>query len=164
LMHPQDIPETQSYAGHSIMLTHWHYPDQAPSEDRPWGFLRTERLALRANPFMKLDQQLRQPFAALDFAVNLPPGGSPPAVDYSYLASQHTLQFTNAASGADLFYWTFGDQHASNEFAPTHKYWRTGTYDATLRASSPNSTMGNVSKSVSTDPDYFFFPLVEGHP
>ncbi|HET7091537.1 MAG TPA: hypothetical protein VFL17_23140, partial [Anaerolineae bacterium] len=60
LIHPLDDPVTAPYAWHSIMQAHWNYPNEAPPEDRPWGFLRSERQHMQSNPFMKTGVPLIQ--------------------------------------------------------------------------------------------------------
>jgi hypothetical protein len=160
LIHPQDDPLTAPYASHSIMQTHWHYPDEAPAEDRPWGFLRSERQTLRANPFLKLDQPLIQRFEAAQIAVNLPISGTVPAAGFDWNASYNQIQLINATADADLFYWTFGDHQASNEFSPMHTYASSGVYTVTLRASNTDAMMGVFSKAVSIDRIAIHLPLV----
>jgi len=160
LPHPYDDPATQPYAFHSIMQTHWNYPDQAPPEDRPWGFLRNERQSLRSNPFMKLNLPLIQRFEDAEIAVNLPPIGTAPATSYDLAVDHHTVRFTNTTLDADLFYWTFGDRQASNEFSLAHFYHSSGEYTATLRASNSDAMMGVMTKTIRIARDITYLPLV----
>ena len=160
LIHPLDDPLTAPYAWHSLMQSHWNYPDEAPAEARPWGFLRTERKSLRLSPFMKPDQPLTQPFEALDVAVNLPPGSPPPQASFDLLLQGRTVTLTNTTPAADLTYWTFGDQAASSTFSPAHTYAATGVYTVTLRASSINSTMAVVTQTLNISDEKWYLPLV----
>lgn len=142
LSHPIDNPGTAAVAGHSVMQTHWNYPDFAPASERPWGFLRSERASLRANPFMYTNVGLVQLHQDADIAVNLPPLGTAPIADFSAQPSQRQAAFANNTQGANLYYWTFGDQTGSNEANPIHTYQEDGRYTVTLRASSDQSMMG----------------------
>lgn len=142
LSHPIDNPATAAVAGHSVMQTHWNYPDFAPASERPWGFLRNERASVRANPFMQTNVELVQIHQDADIAVNLPPQGTAPIADFSAQISGNQVTFTNNTQGAGLYYWTFGDESGSNEVNPIHTYQKDGLYTATLRASSDQSMMG----------------------
>jgi PKD repeat protein len=142
LIHPADNPATAAVAGHSIMQTHWNYPDFAPESERPWGFLTNERATTRANPFMHKDIALVQTHQDADVAVNLPQNGATPAVDFYAQVSGNQVAYTNNTQGATLYYWTFGDESVSNEVNPNHTYQQDGIYTVTLRASSDQSMMG----------------------
>ncbi len=142
LIHPADDPATAAVAGHSVMQTHWNYPDFAPESERPWGFLTNERTSIRSNPFMHTDIELAQTHQDANIAVNLPQNGATPAVDFDAQISGNQVAFTNNTQGATLHYWTFGDESASNEINPIHTYQNDGLYTVTLRASSDQSMMG----------------------
>ncbi|MCB9048754.1 MAG: PKD domain-containing protein [Lewinellaceae bacterium] len=62
-----------------------------------------------------------------------------PVASYSMQASPGnlTVQFTNTSTGADSWYWDFGDGTNSNLKNPTHTYAANGTYTATLTAYGP---------------------------
>ncbi len=142
LIHPADDPATAAVAGHSIMQTHWNYPDFAPGSERPWGFLTNERASIRVNPFMLMDIELAQTHQDGDIAVNLPQNGATPAVDFFAQVAGNQVAYTNNTQGATLYYWTFGDEAVSNEVNPIHTYHEDGLYTVTLRASSDQSMMG----------------------
>jgi hypothetical protein len=152
LPHPVDVPATRDVAFHSIMQTHWNYPDQAAPAERPWGFLRDERQALRANSFMHKNVSLAQPFTDVEI-VNLTASGKAPSVKLSSKATKGGMRFTNRTTGANLYYWTFGDGRVSNATSPVHAYPVGGTYTATLWASSPTSMMATATLAVTAKPD-----------
>ena len=140
LPHPIDFPNTQAVAYHSLMQTHWNYPDYAPPSERPWGLLTVERSALRSNPFFYEDIELHQMFTEAD-VVNLPITGSEPEADFQYTLNGNTISLTNTSTGGTLHYWTFGDGHVSNDVSPTHTYDGPGIYKVSLRVSSDESMM-----------------------
>jgi hypothetical protein len=58
----------------------------------------------------------------IDFAVNLPPGGTPPAVAFDVSVAGRRAAFANHTQGAVRYYWTFGDLHVSHQADPVHEY------------------------------------------
>jgi hypothetical protein len=140
LAHPLDIPETQADALHSVMQTHWNYPNHASPDESPWGFLTLERQTIWASPFAKEDVSVVQ-IHNCDI-VNLPNTGTPPSADFRTSASAPlVVSFTNRASEASLLYWDFGDGGNANSPHPTHAYEQAGLYPVRLRASAPNGMM-----------------------
>jgi formylglycine-generating enzyme required for sulfatase activity len=163
LIHPLDDPLTAPYAYHSIMQTHWNYPDEAGPAELPWGFLTTERQHIRGNPFMKTNIPLTQIHQDADIAVNLPPIGPLPVPIFSVEDTGCGTNFINATQGADLNYWTFGDYAASSIISPTHVYASSGVYAVTLRASSDLGMMGVAHQAVAISrdcPSTIFLPMV----
>ena len=134
LPHPVDAEETHEVAYHSIMQTHWNYPNIAPPNESPWGLLTVERTKLWANPFFQEGISLRQMYDA--DVVNLPITGQAPVISINHKVKGKTITLTNNTSGAQLYYWTFGDGTVSNEQSPSHTYSQPGTYTVALRASS----------------------------
>ncbi|MDX5436564.1 MAG: PKD domain-containing protein, partial [Pontibacter sp.] len=134
LPHPVDDPLTNPVANHSLMQTHWNYPQGIYEQDWPWGLLTVERTTLWNNPFFYQNISLRQTYDA--DVVNLPNTGLPPTIRVNYSVSGRTVTFTNNTTDAVLYYWTFGDLSVSNEQSPTHTYSKPGTYTVSLRASS----------------------------
>ena len=147
LPHPIDFPNTNAVAFHSIMQTHWNYPDYAPLSQSPWGLLTVERTSLRSNPFFYQDIDLYQKFTQAD-VVNLPVTGPVPEADFQYAINGNTISLTNNSSGGTLYYWTFGDGHVSNDISPTHTYDMPGTYQLSLRVSNDESMMALKEMSV----------------
>ena len=133
LPHPVDDPATRDVAFHSIMQTHWNYPNIAPPDESPWGFLTVERTALWSNPFFQEGISLRQVYTA--DVVNLPVTGVAPTINLNYAVTNRTVTFSNRTEGAVLYYWTFGDGNVSNAPSPSHTYSSPGTYIVKLRAS-----------------------------
>ncbi len=148
LGHPADDPLTAPYAPHSIMQSHWNYPDQAPPDERPWGFLRTERAMMSTNPFMKGAVDLLQLHQDADIVVNLPPGGTLPTVAFDATVVGNRATFANRTQGATRCYWTFGDRGMSHLANPAHDYHEIKTYTVTLRATGGDATMGVMSREV----------------
>ncbi|MBK0403372.1 PKD domain-containing protein [Adhaeribacter sp. BT258] len=148
LPHPSDIPVTNPVASHSVMQTHWNYPNFAPSFESPWGFLSIERQVLAQNPFMKTNIDLVQVIEHAD-VVNLPVTGPVPKADFSFTVTGNEVRFNNKSSGATSYYWTFGDQSVSNAANPTHLYLAPGTYKVRLRANSTDQMMGIDSAIIS---------------
>jgi hypothetical protein len=144
LPHPSDIPATSSVASHSVMLSHWNYPNYAQPSEKPWNLLRPERDTVLNNPFMHSGVELNQTFRAMD-VVNLPALGSPPVANFSSVVNGLSVNFTNLTSGTNLFYWTFGDGGVSNEAHPSHTYSVPGTYSVTLRATNSDAMTNEAS-------------------
>ena len=148
LRHPAEDPWTAAVAPHSIMQTHWNYPDFAPGAERPWGFLRNERSILRKSLFLYSNVDLTQVHQNEDIMVNLPQDGSPPVADFEARVSEDKVVFVNKTQGTDLIYWTFGDQTVSNQMNPIHSYSKEGIYTVALRASNIKSMMGVKTLSI----------------
>lgn len=140
LPHPADVPATAAHANHSVMQTHWNYPDYAPASESPWGLLSLERQSIRGNPFMKSAIGLSQRYPDCDI-VNLPSNGSIPDAEFSVNENCEDIQTTNTSSGASLYYWTFGDGGVSNAVSPAYTYSADGSYELRLRASGTNAMM-----------------------
>lgn len=139
LPHPFDVPETSADAPHSIMQTHWNYPDFAAGDESPWGFLTLERQTLLRNPFMLADIDLPQPHDC--DLVNVPPAGPAPTAAFQLSSEALSIAATNTSSGAFLNYWTFGDGHVSGSADAAHTYDAPGTYTVTLRTVAENGMM-----------------------
>jgi hypothetical protein len=161
LPHPIDVPLTEPYASHSIMQTHWNYPNQAPPEERPWGLLQNERQLIHANPFMKTGLPLVQIHQDAEVVVNLPVNGSPPLADFELEVTGCEIQVDDNTQGAVLHYWTFGDYAASSSISPAHAYAGSGTYKVILRASSALAAMSMESRMITVNCPYqIFLPIV----
>ncbi len=52
--------------------------------------------------------------------------------NFSYLANQRVVNFTDASSGATSWLWNFGDGNTSIQQNPTHTYTQNGNYIVTL--------------------------------
>lgn len=140
LPHPFDVPETQAVSVHSVMHTHWNYPNFAPSSESPWGFLTLERQRLRASPFMQAGVDLFQIHGGCD-VVNLPSTGALPLAEFRLETDALALRTTNLSQGAALDYWMFGDGGVSNAAEPIHTYLAKGTYSVALRVSADDAMM-----------------------
>ena len=149
LGHPFDDSVTAPYAFHSLMQTHWNYPNEAVlPEESPWGFLTTERQHLRTNPFMKPGIGLVQQYQDADLIVNLPVSGAAPLAAFEPYVGNSWASFENTTQGASLYFWTFGDYTTADATSPTHRYESPGIYTATLRASSDQSMMSVMSRTL----------------
>ena len=140
LPHPYDVPSTHDDAFHSVMQTHWNYPNFAFGSESPWGFLTLERQTLRSNPFMHTDIDLFQLHPGCD-VVNLPSSGEAPIADFQLDADGLVLSTTNLSQGGSLYYWTFGDGSVSNELNPIHTYGQSANFPVALRVSGDNSVI-----------------------
>jgi len=147
LLHPIDIPATEAYAYHSIMQTHWNFPDYAPPSDSPWGFLSLERQTVIGNPFMHENIPIVQQFDNCDI-VNLPSLGTPPNVDFDSHEDCLTVDYTNQSVGGNLYYWNFGDMVTSNAQNPIHTYADSGSYSVTLRVSNLEGMTGEMIRVI----------------
>lgn len=147
LIHPFDDPATENVAFHSIMQTHWNYPDYAPPHEVPWGFLTVEREEIRSSSFMHSGIDLLQNYPHCD-VLNLPENGPTPAASFELNAQGLSISVTNTSIGADRFYWTFGDGEVSNNESPTHTYSLSGNYMVTLRASNDASMTALNSENI----------------
>jgi len=146
LAHPIEVPGLEDVANHSVMQTHWNYPSFAPAAERPWGFLAPERQTLQANPFLQKYIKLKQIYDAVP--VNLPVTGPLPKVRFNDTEKDLSVQLQNKSTGANLYYWTFGDGTASNYTSPTHTYNKAGTYTVTLNGSARNGMMQQYRQTV----------------
>ncbi len=66
--------------------------------------------------------------------------------NFSYVANNSTVAFTDNTIGATSWIWDFGDGNTSNVQNPTHTYATTGNYTVTLR---PNSVTCTHADTVS---------------
>ena len=146
LLHPFDVPATSAVAFHSIMQTHWNYPNFAPASESPWGFLTLERQTVHVNPFMYLNINLFQSHPGCD-VVNLPDNGPVPTAAFELSNQGLSVSTVNNSVGATLYYWTFGDGTPSNDLAPMHIYAQPGTYTVGLRASGDDSMMALAERT-----------------
>ncbi len=64
--------------------------------------------------------------------------------DFSWVAHQDTVVFTNASAMADTYEWDFGDGNTSAEVNPTHIYAAPGQYTVRLKASNRCSATAAV--------------------
>ena len=63
--------------------------------------------------------------------------------DFSYTADSSnslTIRFTGQSSGADTWYWSFGEGGNSQEQSPTYTYDSPGTYRVTFTANGPDDS------------------------
>ncbi len=60
----------------------------------------------------------------------------PPIANYSYTSNQLDASFTSTSTGADMYYWDFGDSSSSLNQNPTHTYVNAGIYSVMLIVSS----------------------------
>lgn len=146
LPHPADVPATSAAAPHSVMQTHWNYPNYAPPTETPWGFLSFERQTLLANPFMKWGLPIRQSYAGCD-VVNLPSSGAAPVAAFALDAAPppNTFHGINTSSGAAYSYWMFGDGSTANTTDGLHTYSTPGNYLVTLRSMAGNAMVDTAS-------------------
>ncbi len=56
--------------------------------------------------------------------------------DFSYLDNGGQVQFINASTNANIYYWNFGDGSADTATNPEHQYAQNGTYDVCLVSNS----------------------------
>lgn len=129
LPHPSD-PE----GNHSVMGTHWNFPDYASPSDTPWGFMTTERQTIYSNPFMCDGVALHQYYPDCD-VVNLPSTGPQPAANFSASVENQTVTLMNSSSDNLRNYWIFGDGDVGFDLNPVHSYAGVGVYDVSLRVS-----------------------------
>ncbi|WP_114779398.1 PKD domain-containing protein [Botryobacter ruber] len=161
LPHPAEIPETSAVAGHSIMQTHWNYPNFAPPFESPWGLLTRERQIIAQNPFMKANIDIFQSIEEAD-VVNLPVTGPVPNAAFTYTKIGNEVHFINTSSGATFYYWTFGDGRVSNQVNPTHTFQGPGPFKVTLRASNAVQMMDTASVIIREgNPQVLSFTLVD---
>lgn len=166
LPHPYDDPVTAPYAFHSLMQTHWNYPDEARGDESPWGFLSSERQRIRGNPFMKVGLSLAQRYESLDIVVNLPPAGAPPFASFEFEVRDNMVTFVDLSQGEDLHYWVFGDAAVSNAASPTHRYREAGTYGVRLWVSNAQGLLSMSQRSVQINvvPAKVFLPTLWSGP
>ena len=84
-----------------------------------------------------------------------------PMADFSYIANQYEVSFTNKSSNANNFKWFFGDNYSSLEVNPVHIYSGPGDYIVTLQAfsnycgfSSFSDTINIISQKSSNDEEF----------
>lgn len=149
LPHPLDVPGTSADAFHSLMQTHWNYPDFATGPEAPWGLLTLERQALYPSPFMLSGIDLIQPHDC--DLVNLPVTGAAPAATFELSQDGLTIDATSTSQDAVLNYWTFGDGHISDAASVTHTYDAPGDYTVVLRTTAANAMMAEARTDLALD-------------
>ncbi len=148
LGHPFDDPELRDVAGHSIMATHWNFPDQAPPNEQPWGFLTAERTFIRDNPFLGERSGVAQVFESLNATVNLPVTGEAPDATFDLTVDGNVVRVTAKDATLRDYYWTFGDAQSDHGLGVEHEYSKPGTYTVRLRASNAQSMMSLTERTV----------------
>ncbi|HEX5029982.1 MAG TPA: FlgD immunoglobulin-like domain containing protein, partial [Candidatus Eisenbacteria bacterium] len=146
LPHPADVAELAAVANHSIMQTHWNYPDYAGIGDLPWGLLTPERQIVRGNPFMHDGVSVRQVHPDCDI-VNLPASCEVPhaAFAQSNILGVNTFTAASTSSGAIAHYWTYGDFSSSQGTYGYHPYSMPGQYTVRLRVVGDNAAMDEAT-------------------
>lgn len=68
---------------------------------------------------------------------------SEPAVaDFNFIVTGATVNFTSTSTGANTYFWDFGNGNTSTEENPSHTYMQTGVFNVTLTVTNP---CGSVS-------------------
>lgn len=92
---------------------------------------------------------------------------TPPSAVFNFtpntnICSGTTIQFNNTSSGANSFYWDFGDGNSSNAASPIHQYAAAGTYNVVLtifnvfdgeRCGCPDTMMAVITVNPGTSPE-----------
>ena len=145
----EDIQPAVESAQHSVMWTHWNFPNAAEI-DSPWGLLTVERRIVRQNPFMHGHVDQIQPHESCDI-VNLPDVGPVPTVEISIVQQGLTAEFTSLDKSSGLppeHYWLFGDGHVSNEGEVTHIYEDLDAKRVQLRVTDTSGMTGFASQVI----------------
>jgi PKD repeat protein len=88
--------------------------------------------------------------AGTDFATESISVTDIPASFFNFNQNNNVISFTNSSSGANSYFWDFGDGNTSTQNAPTHTYSALGTY--TVRLISTNGCGSDTStRSVTID-------------
>lgn len=61
-----------------------------------------------------------------------------PVANFSFLANEKTVYFTNSSFGGSFYHWEFGDGYVSQAVNPVHEYASPGVYDVTLTTGDQN--------------------------
>jgi hypothetical protein len=149
LPHPVDVPATAAVATHSVMQTHWNFPDFAGAGDAPWGLLSAERQTIRTNPFLKQNVLVDQIYENCD-VVNLPVTGAEPSAAFQRVPGTPVNVFSahNLSTGGVLSYWSFGDHRTSNATNVSHAYQGGGTFLVRLRTMAVNGMIDEATAMV----------------
>lgn len=67
------------------------------------------------------------------------------------------IEFENLSSGAQQYFWDFGDGFASTELNPVHHYNRGGYYYVTLVAQNEHGCQAETTKAVNIDDTFYVF-------
>jgi hypothetical protein len=85
-------------------------------------------------------------------------GSLPVIANYSYVHyndnnfAPNKIIFTNKSSGANLFYWWFGDGNEDNDDEPEHVFTASGNYTVKMRGTCTNGTFNEYSQQVYISP------------
>lgn len=71
-----------------------------------------------------------------------------PVADFTFVANNQVVDFTNQSSGGTTYFWDFGDQVTSTQQDPQHTYTASGTYTVTLITTSAAGCTDTISYTV----------------
>lgn len=114
---------------------------------------------------LKVDNQPNQPHSVIDTIMNVTISNHEPVVA-SFLADSYNVDgstvvnFTNTSTGANTYFWDFGDNTQDYNFTTSHSYNSTGIYTVKLIASDSNGCSGSyydvITVNAPTAPGNYF--------
>lgn len=113
---------------------------------REHGFLTFEKEILSESNFLKKDVSIEQSMRTT--ILNYPVTDSLPIIEFDVIPIGSKININNNSTGAETYYWTFGEGSISHEKSPAHTFSIPGQYTIRLMATSPGKMVATGFRTI----------------